>query len=190
MTIIRRWIVQLEEWLKRLLIATVVATISAQLTRFDSKVSFALSQIYSTLDRIFPQTTFRVTETITGFFLFEGSNLIMNLKNTGQRTVELKAKNRKGGPADPSSITGSYSATAATGAFTIEPDAANPLKVNVKGNPMSPGGAEDIGVVRFDGSRVASDGSTQPVTGEVAVNVTPGDADIIELEAGPETEQE
>jgi hypothetical protein len=131
-------------------------------------------------------TTFRVTEPVTGLSI-EGVDLIMNLKNTEQVSLEVKAKNRKGGPA--TGVSGTFSAITDTSCFTVETDAGNPLKALCKGNPNAAGDSNDIGLVRFDGQRTASDGSTQPVTAEIAINILAADAETIEMTAGTPEEQ-
>lgn len=131
-------------------------------------------------------TVVRVTDRATGLSI-EGANLNMNLKNTEQVDLEVKPKNRLGGPA--TGVTGVYSAVTPTSAFTVEADAANPLKAVLKGNPNAAGGTDDIGLVHFEGSRTASDGTTQPVVAELAVNILAADAATIEISAGTPSEQ-
>lgn len=129
---------------------------------------------------------FLVTDVVTGLS-FEAKELILNLKNTEQVTLEVKAKNRLGGPA--TGVTGSYSAVTPTGAFTVETDVSNPLNSVLKGNPNAAGDDADVGLVHFEGSRTASDGTTQPVVAELAVNILAADAATIEISAGTPSEQ-
>lgn len=128
-----------------------------------------------------PLVRLRITHRKSGFTI-EGANLKMNLKNNHELDVELVFTNAQGGPAaiDEGSI--QWSASTSTGAFTVEPNATDPKRALLKGNPQSTGGPDDIGVVAVDFDGDAGEG-TLPRHGEGAVNVIPGDAEIFEVRA-------
>lgn len=127
----------------------------------------------------------RVTDPRTGNYV-EGENITMNLKNTQYVDVEVKPKNRLGGPAAVQG--GTWTAQTATSAFTVTPDGTNPLKARVAGNPQSAGGPEDVGIVHFEADADLGDGNT-PIVAELAVNVIPADATVLDIEAGTPAEQ-
>lgn len=112
----------------------------------------------------------------------------MNIKNDEEVDVEVIFLNSQGGPAAPQAGSVVWSAVAATGAFTVTQDPSNEKKALVKGNPQSPGGPDDIGVVMVDFDGDAGEG-TLPRHGEGAINVTPGNVDTLEVKFGTPRQQ-
>lgn len=130
----------------------------------------------------------RVTDPRTTQF-FEGENLSMNMKNTEKVKLEVKPKNRLGGPATVENA--KFTANAPTGAFTIGPDPddpENPLKAEAVANPQSPGGPDDMGTVFFDCDAAPGEDVVEK-HGELAITITPAGAETVEIEAGTPTEQ-
>lgn len=137
-------------------------------------------------DRLMAPTRIRITDHVTGNS-YEGENLQMNLRNTEEVDLEVQPKNRKGGPA--SGVSGSWTAHTPSNAFTVTADSTNPLKCVAKGDPNSPGELDDVGVADFTGTRIASDGSVQPVNAQIAINVLPAGAATLDIVAGAPREQ-
>lgn len=153
--------------------------------QFDELVSVknAIQRMSETVVRLAPpKVRLRFTHRKSGFTV-EGENLLANLKNDEEMDGELVFTNSQGGPAAIQAGTVKWEAVAATGAFTVEQNADDEKKCTVKGNPQSPGGPEDIGIVRvkFDGD--AGEG-TKEQTGEGTVNVIPGDATTFDVKFG------
>lgn len=168
----------------------VFAVINALYEQFDrliqsiNRVADALTQeveppIAHTLRVFFPES----------LLTFEGANLSMNLKNVEQVGLTANFKNKFGGPAQIQQGSAVWTPESATGAFTVEVDPNNELRAILKGNPQSPGGPEDIGIVRVTVDGNAGEGVSELVA-ELAVNITPGDATIFDIQAGAVSEQE
>lgn len=133
-------------------------------------------------------TRVRVTDRETGLF-FEGVDLIMNLKTTQEVDLEVKPKNRQGGPAAPSSITGAWEAVIADNSFAVVSDPTNPLKAITRGDGQKVVDDKSVGIAKFTGTRKASDGTDQPVDAQIAINMIMPDAATVEVVAGEPREQ-
>lgn len=127
-----------------------------------------------------------VTEPITGLTItVEDPKLAM--KNTEQVELTVAAKNRKGGKATVEN--GAFGALtdadgAATDVATLEVDPENANKAVLKGNPETDG----IVKVTFTGDADLGEG-VNPLVAEAVVNITPADANILDITVGDATEQ-
>jgi hypothetical protein len=134
-----------------------------------------------------PAATIRLTHGGSNFSV-EGVSLMANLKNTDQIHGKLSFKNRLGGPAKPEAgsvrIAGSND-----DAFTVtspDPsvgDGTDETTFLVKGNPNAPGDSTSVGIVSADWDGDQGEGVSAHHA-EAAINVTPADAEVGELELG------
>jgi len=153
--------------------------------QFDELVSVkdAIQRVSEAVVRLAPpKIRLRFTHRKSGFTV-EGENLLANLKNDEEMDGELVFTNSQGGPAAIQKGSVTWSAVAATGAFTVEQNPDDERKCVVKGNPQSTGGPEDIGIVTVDFDGDAGEG-TKSQHGEGAINVIPGDAATFEVKFG------
>lgn len=110
----------------------------------------------------------------------------MILKIGDEVDLVIRALNRKGGPAAPGSVTGTWYACDPSGSITIELDSAQPLKAMICGTASLFPGSHNfkIALISFMGTRQASNGSEQTVEARFVVNVVDSNEDIISIEAG------
>lgn len=139
-----------------------------------------------------PEPTIRVFFPDT-LLEFEGANLMANLKNTQQMLIVANFRNRLKGPAriEAGSVRREavFNPAAEVQPFFLEPSPdGNELRALVRANPESPGDDNATGIVRIFADGDAGTGVRELVA-ELVVNVTPGDAEIFEIQAGPAEEQ-
>lgn len=164
---------------------------------FDVKVTNlkrCILLLVSAIDRVADAITqsrsaglrFALVRTYAGD-LIQGDITKMNLKNDQQFHVTASFTNKQGGPAAIQAGSAVWESTN-PGHFTVTPDPNNELSALVKANPQSAGGDEAVGIVRLTVDADTGDGVT-PLVAELAVNVIPGDADILSLSAGTPEDQ-
>jgi len=161
---------------------------------------FILGAIFGLfLDRFFgsaghrrAQLTIRITDPDVAIYI-EGVNLKMNLKNTQRVDLEVVPKNRLGGPAtlDFSAEGSGWTGWSETNAFSVGPnpdDPDNKLKCRVTADPSAGGDVDDVGVAHFEADGDLGEG-VRTLMAEVAINVIPADAEMLEVTEGSPTEQ-
>lgn len=129
--------------------------------------------------------SFTVIEPETGLTI-EGAAK-MNLKNNRRVVLKARFKNKQQGPAAIQKGSAVLENTNTTGAYTATQDPDDETKVIVEGNPQSEGNDQDVGIVRLTVDGDAGEGVKSLVC-EIAINVTPGDAEIAEF--GVESEED
>ena len=132
-----------------------------------------------------PKLIWIVTEPVTGLII-ETEELNLTMKNTEQVTVTVAPKNRKGGKAQVQNGVFSISDSDgnATDVATLEVNPDNANQATVKGNPETDG----VVKVSFTGDSDLGDGINN-ITAEGVINVTPADANIIDMTISDPTEQ-